>query len=337
MLLRLLQILKLIAPMNIKDLNLFAVSILYCFCFCSLFVIDVAVVVNNSTNLRSVPCVHAFALLAGGSSQRQEVRHGGSSQRKVNGNEQTKVGVVFSHWFGRNYVEPSGTLSGCVLLTRSVAEICKFPRVYFKNLLMLQSSGYGKTTGALQLGINNKYRVVYLQCTDIEGSFSMRKWFADLLNDIAAANEGDRDEMVGRFLETIVELALTYETPKQLHEAQFGMGGDFSVRISESLVQATGSAFAAPILAPEKSGSSSGSGSGITENASGASGGVLGVAEHISATNVTDSSGASGDNNRRIGGRGSSKQRFLQQQQQKQGGRFSGTEAVGSASAAAPQ
>lgn len=101
-------------------------------------------------------------------------------------------------------------------------------------LVLLQSSGYGKTRTVLEVAKTRP--LVYLLCSKIEGGWSPPNVVKKFVNEIRQErDEENRNDIARMFLLAVIEAAEEYDDPTDLYNAQFAEDGTISTFFYENL------------------------------------------------------------------------------------------------------
>ncbi len=124
--------------------------------------------------------------------------------------------------------------SGYLSLKNAIEACSKEPREYNNSIVVVQSSGSGKTFAAVELSRHKK--IIYLQCLD-KGDDGVRLCDPRLASAIALVTQfglqpAEREKIVVKFLYALLTAATEFRTIKELNDAQFDSDKFFASRKS---------------------------------------------------------------------------------------------------------
>ena len=121
----------------------------------------------------------------------------------------------------------TGNMRPRELLSNELTKVESPGSIFAPFLVIVQSSGYGKTRTVLELAKSR--RVVYLLCNDIHGGWKRSAVVSEFVGRITQEKgEDDKNEVARTFLRAVVKTAQRYTAPLELYQAQFNMNGTFS-------------------------------------------------------------------------------------------------------------
>ena len=110
--------------------------------------------------------------------------------------------------------------SGFMLLKDAI-NACASPGKYYKSVVIIQSSGHGKTFATIQL--SKTLRLIYLQCMDKDDGRPCHPIIANAIKYLIEINisKDEREKRTAKFLSALLQAASKYESKEELNAAQF--------------------------------------------------------------------------------------------------------------------